>query len=36
VCYNGECAFTNGCDVWAEGLDMLALVDLLLVVVDPN
>jgi len=30
------CAYANRCDVSAEGLDMLALVDLLLVGDDPN
>jgi hypothetical protein len=36
VHHNGECANANGCDVSVEGLDMLALVDLLLVGDDPN
>jgi hypothetical protein len=36
VYYNRGCAYTNGCDVLAEGLDLLALVDLLLVADDPN
>jgi hypothetical protein len=31
VYYNEGCADVNGCDVSAEGLDMLALVALLLV-----
>jgi hypothetical protein len=34
--YNGGCAYANRCDVSAEGLDMLALVDLVLVGDDPN
>jgi hypothetical protein len=33
---NGGCAYANRCDVSAEGLDMLAVVDLLLVGDDPN
>jgi len=36
VYYNGGCVYANGCDVSAEGLDMLAFVDLLLVGDDPN
>jgi hypothetical protein len=36
VYYNEGCAYTKGCVVSAEGLDMLALVDLLLVGDDPN
>jgi len=36
VCHNGGCAYANGCDVSAGGLDMLELVDLLLVGDDPN
>jgi hypothetical protein len=36
VYYNEGCAYANGCDVSAEGLDILAMVDLLLVGGDPN
>jgi hypothetical protein len=36
VYYNRGCAYANGCYVSAEGLDMLALVELLLVGDDPN
>jgi len=34
--YNGGCADANGCDVSAESLDILALMDLLLVGDEPN
>jgi hypothetical protein len=34
--YNGGCAYANGCDVSAECLDVLKLVDLLLVGDDSN
>jgi len=36
VYYNGGCAYANGCDVSAEGLDMISLVDMLLLGDDPN
>jgi hypothetical protein len=36
VYYNDGCAYANECDVSAEGLDMVAVVDLLLVRNDPN
>jgi hypothetical protein len=36
VYYNGRCAYANWCDIPADGLDVLVLVDLLLVGDDPN
>jgi hypothetical protein len=34
--YNGGCAYANACDISAESLDIIAIVDLLLVGDDPK